>query len=225
VKAIIVAMIAKLGADEAKAWLPTMTEWLLEIAASRLPVSEQERYREEWRADLLAFPGEFSKGIRALGFVCAAFRMRGMGLASRASAFLSRPRDLRIIGPLVGSFAVAIACSTVTVRHLSQSNSYTPYWKAVFIVSILLAAANLVLAVWWSLLTLKRYRRSSSISRMNVNASSLIKPGQIIGRRIGSDPEDECDHFFNCATCGQAVDMRDLGQVVHHEILGHNPLA
>jgi len=45
VKAIIVAMIAKLGADEAKAWLPTMTEWLLEIAASRLPVSEQERYR------------------------------------------------------------------------------------------------------------------------------------------------------------------------------------
>jgi hypothetical protein len=35
----------------------------------------------------------------------------------------------------------------------------------------------------------------------------------------------EHDHFYVCQTCGQAVDMRDLGQVFHHEEPGHGPLA
>lgn len=36
---------------------------------------------------------------------------------------------------------------------------------------------------------------------------------------VGSD--NELDHFYNCEQCGQSVDMRDLGQVCHHEKLGH----
>lgn len=43
----------------------------------------------------------------------------------------------------------------------------------------------------------------------------------ITGKRIGGDPEDEADHFYICASCGQAVDKRDLGQVFHHEEEGH----
>jgi hypothetical protein len=35
---------------------------------------------------------------------------------------------------------------------------------------------------------------------------------------------EEHEHFYVCRACGQAVDMRDLGQVFHHEDAGHEPL-
>jgi hypothetical protein len=46
----------------------------------------------------------------------------------------------------------------------------------------------------------------------------------IIGHREGGDPENEEDNFYTCAVCGQAVDMRDLGQVFHHEEEGHEKI-
>ena len=46
----------------------------------------------------------------------------------------------------------------------------------------------------------------------------------IKGHRCGGDPEDEADNYCVCSSCGQAVDMRDLGQVFHHEETGHKPL-
>jgi hypothetical protein len=51
-----------------------------------------------------------------------------------------------------------------------------------------------------------------------------ILPGTIIGHRIGGDPPNEADHFYTCQDCGRAVDMRDLGQVFHHETPTHEPL-
>jgi len=51
-----------------------------------------------------------------------------------------------------------------------------------------------------------------------------VKPGKIIGKRVGAAPEDEREHFYVCRKCGQAVDQRDLGQVFHHEMPGHKPL-
>ena len=39
----------------------------------------------------------------------------------------------------------------------------------------------------------------------------------IMGKRSGGEPDCESKHFFNCAQCGQAIDMRDLGQVLDHE--------
>lgn len=44
-----------------------------------------------------------------------------------------------------------------------------------------------------------------------------IAPETITGSRIGGDPEDERKHFYICVRCGQAVDKRDLGQILHHE--------
>lgn len=38
------------------------------------------------------------------------------------------------------------------------------------------------------------------------------------------DLEDEAKHFYVCEACGQAVDMRRLGGVLHHEEPGHDPL-
>lgn len=36
------------------------------------------------------------------------------------------------------------------------------------------------------------------------------------------DVEDEAEHFYVCAECGSAVDMRRLGDVFHHEEPGHS---
>jgi hypothetical protein len=44
----------------------------------------------------------------------------------------------------------------------------------------------------------------------------------IVGRRIEPKTRqpvkvmDERDHYFICPDCGQAVDKRDLGEVLHH---------
>lgn len=43
--------------------------------------------------------------------------------------------------------------------------------------------------------------------------------------RVGGEPADEGEHFYLCAHCGQAVDMRKLGDVFHHEGPDHEPLA
>lgn len=37
--------------------------------------------------------------------------------------------------------------------------------------------------------------------------------------------ENEIDNFYTCRACGQSVDMRDLGQVFHHEDPGHEPIS
>jgi Fe2+ or Zn2+ uptake regulation protein len=47
----------------------------------------------------------------------------------------------------------------------------------------------------------------------------------IEGQRVGEEPGDEREHFIICEACGQAVDLRDLGQVYHHEEPGHSPIA
>lgn len=46
----------------------------------------------------------------------------------------------------------------------------------------------------------------------------------IIGTFQGPEEADESRHFYVCKACGQAVDMRDLGAVFHHEEREHEPL-
>lgn len=45
------------------------------------------------------------------------------------------------------------------------------------------------------------------------------------GKRVDKEIVNELDHFYTCPDCGQSVDMRDLGQVFHHEEKGHSPLT
>ena len=55
--------------------------------------------------------------------------------------------------------------------------------------------------------------------------SKIINGGKgIIGQRVGGNPKNEIDNFYNCKACGQSVDMRDLGQVFHHEEPNHKPI-
>jgi len=46
----------------------------------------------------------------------------------------------------------------------------------------------------------------------------------IVGQRVGGEPTKEVEHFYTCATCGQSVDMRHLGEVFRHEEAGHEPV-
>ncbi|TPK15227.1 hypothetical protein FJ872_19290 [Mesorhizobium sp. B2-5-9] len=46
----------------------------------------------------------------------------------------------------------------------------------------------------------------------------------IRGKVHGAELADEQDHFYNCPSCRQRVDMRDLRQVFWHEEPGHAPM-
>lgn len=46
----------------------------------------------------------------------------------------------------------------------------------------------------------------------------------ITGTRHGGEPAREQDHFYECRTCRQSVDRRDLRQVIWHERPSHEPL-
>ena len=49
-------------------------------------------------------------------------------------------------------------------------------------------------------------------------------PGfQYVGRS-GGEPLDELGHYYRCGRCGQPVDKRDFGAVMHHEVADHAPM-
>ena len=39
----------------------------------------------------------------------------------------------------------------------------------------------------------------------------------------GAAPLSEAEHFYVCPGCGQAVDMRELADVLYHGELNHEP--
>lgn len=45
--------------------------------------------------------------------------------------------------------------------------------------------------------------------------AKTVKPGTTFA---------EEEHVYACQQCGQGVDRRNLGQVFHHELPGHQPL-
>jgi hypothetical protein len=51
------------------------------------------------------------------------------------------------------------------------------------------------------------------------------KPGEgITGEPVDGEPTDEREHFEKCPVCGQAFDLRDLAQVLHHDTPDHKPI-
>jgi hypothetical protein len=40
---------------------------------------------------------------------------------------------------------------------------------------------------------------------------------------VSLDPVQEADHYYTCC-CGQSVDYRRLGDVLHHEDPDHKPI-
>jgi hypothetical protein len=73
---LALAVVGMLMADEIKAWLPTITQWLLNFAVKRLPEAERERRLEEWSADLQTFPEGTLKCLRAFDLSRASISIR-----------------------------------------------------------------------------------------------------------------------------------------------------
>jgi len=73
---LALAVVGILMADEIKAWLPTVTQWLLNFAVKRLPEAERERRLEEWSADLRSFPEGAIKCLRAFDLSRASMSIR-----------------------------------------------------------------------------------------------------------------------------------------------------
>lgn len=114
VVAFIIATLSKIAADEAKAWLPAISSWLLHIALLRLPSDQRERFKEEWSADLLEFPGEVSRTIRALGMCLAACRMRIASNAAVEKSHQEKHVFLRKSLQLAGTFLCTLSIAFTT---------------------------------------------------------------------------------------------------------------
>ncbi|PAQ04203.1 hypothetical protein CIT25_01575 [Mesorhizobium mediterraneum] len=63
-----------------------------------------------------------------------------------------------------------------------------------------------------------RQRSPSAWPRTNNEATSFK------GKRHDGQVKDEREHFTICPVCGQEIDMRDLGEALHHAMPSHKPL-
>ncbi len=70
---VIATLLLNWISDEAKAWLPWCARRFFDLSVRLLPVSERERYSEEWRAHIESFPGA---GLTSAQFVLAALEIR-----------------------------------------------------------------------------------------------------------------------------------------------------
>jgi hypothetical protein len=68
---LLIALVASLLRAEFYAWMPRLSEWLIEREISRLVPGLQDRYREEWKASLCDIPNSVTKVVHALSFVLA----------------------------------------------------------------------------------------------------------------------------------------------------------
>jgi hypothetical protein len=80
VAGVIGAALARLLADEAKAWTPRLVEILIRSAVARLPEDQRERRYEEWRAHINDVPGDLSKLLTASGFIIASLYFKNKNL-------------------------------------------------------------------------------------------------------------------------------------------------
>lgn len=93
--AVVVSAAGQIVADEAKASMPHLAQWVLRGAIRALPQRLRERYAEEWAADLGDIPGPISKVTWALGFFVAAVWWSAGDRASDLARAFAHPRQDR----------------------------------------------------------------------------------------------------------------------------------
>lgn len=87
VGAIIIAVAGRLLSDDVKEWLPWITRHLIERAVSRLPETEREKRREEWKSDVNEWPGSLAKVYRAWGYLSAAKAIHRIAVSGATPQF------------------------------------------------------------------------------------------------------------------------------------------
>lgn len=115
--AIAVSALGKVSADEAKAWMPRLTDLLIEAAARRLPDGDRERYREEWRSHVLEVPGDVSKLVAAAGFIVAARQIRAISAPAVGAKLTVRALEVAVGVTLLPSLAPLLLLVALVVRR------------------------------------------------------------------------------------------------------------
>ena len=72
---LVTALLLPILLVELYTWLPAISEWVLEFNVRRLCVENREQFREEWKANLDAFPNTIVKLIHALSYTVAVSRI------------------------------------------------------------------------------------------------------------------------------------------------------
>ena len=98
------AAVSRLLADEGRAWLPHWTERLVKRAVSRLPLEQQKRFAEEWRAHLDEVPGDIGKLVSAVSLQ----RLESTIHFKYVIDILVAHFLLLIVGPTMIAFAIYI---------------------------------------------------------------------------------------------------------------------
>jgi lipopolysaccharide/colanic/teichoic acid biosynthesis glycosyltransferase len=81
------SLLSRLVAEELNSWSPVIVKRLKDMAIEKLPLSQRERYEEEWSCDLLEIPGNISRIIYSLGLLKAA-RTIDLQFAQKEQSFL-----------------------------------------------------------------------------------------------------------------------------------------
>lgn len=111
VLAVIVAVMARLIADDIKAWIPRITDALIDRAVAKLPEDQRLRYAEEWRSHVNDVPGDLGKLFVAMHLVAAAGTMR------RGSRLMVRIADVvmaALLVAIVAPFMVMVGFSLIS---------------------------------------------------------------------------------------------------------------
>ena len=80
-------------AEEWKAWTPRLTQKLMRGAVKSLPPEKQERYLEEWTADLADTPGFLLKVLFALDLYRASFLISRQSDTAEAHKVVTRDSE------------------------------------------------------------------------------------------------------------------------------------
>lgn len=110
---IVAAVTQSLLVDEARAWLPHLSRWLVQRAAHRLPEEQRERYQEEWLAELASWSDRPISAVARAAHIrwrSRAMRLSLDGYDQQVPAIdrLLAGVALACLWPLIGLIAVAI---------------------------------------------------------------------------------------------------------------------
>ena len=78
------------------------------------------------------------------------------------------------------------------------------------------------LTSWWN--AMENGNSNTPLNRLPPILYSANLANNIQGRITGPGSKNQADHLYRCPACGQTVDRRQLGQVLHHDIPDHKPL-
>jgi lipopolysaccharide/colanic/teichoic acid biosynthesis glycosyltransferase len=122
VGAAMVTALQSLLADEARAWLPHLSKWLVRSAARRLPPSERADYERDWLAEIAGWSDRpLSMTIKATHLRWGANDIRGSlsGCSVRGDR-LKRTMDIAVAGVALMAFVPLLALIALAIRGESE---------------------------------------------------------------------------------------------------------